>query len=100
MKKMNGVLSLVLLLLIGFFLGAQMKNSNAQEAADFHSVVPFMTNGGFFGLFDQSSGMLYLYDGKLQRLVTQAQFTELGQPPIVVAQKLRDETQNQFEYQE
>ncbi len=59
----------------------------AQDAAkNFAGVVPFGTAAGTLGMFDQNTGMIYVYDTNLAKVIFTGHLPALGQPiePISV----------------
>lgn len=52
-------------------------NSNAQQTS-FLNVIPFSTQSGRMGFFNQNDGMIYIYDADVKNLMFKAQLKELG----------------------
>lgn len=100
MKRSMIVVVISTMLLTGILINAGAGVSRAQETPKipFEHVVPFTTTGGFFGFFNQADGKVYLYDAQLERLVLEAQMTELGQPPQVIRSNFSDNAPDKFQY--
>lgn len=77
---------IALMLLFSIFVFFQLKHS-AASANKFDGVVPFSTEGGLMGFFNQNDGKIYLYDGNLQNCVLVSQMDELGRPIIKMFEK-------------
>ena len=63
------------------FLLGQTITSKA-EGKSFAGVMPFMTSAGYFGLFNQNDGKVYIYDGDIKKCVYEGKFDELGKPAV------------------
>lgn len=48
------------------------------HAQSFDHVVPFSTQSGRMGFFDQSDGTIYIYDSDLSKMLFKARLHELG----------------------
>lgn len=75
------ILCLTTLILGSVFIGSTVK-STAEEAMtySFPGVAPFNTPSGRFGLFEQGTGKIYLYDDNLSECVFIGQLKKLGEP--------------------
>jgi hypothetical protein len=80
-KTMNKItLTLtVIIVVMSFCLGAAVQG-RAQTSKSFAGVIPFMTSNDRLGFFDQSSGMVYLYDDNISKCLFQGQISTLGSP--------------------
>ncbi len=63
-----------------FLLGQTL--SSKAEGKNFTGVMPFMTSAGYFGLFNQNDGKVYIYDGDINKCVFEGKIDELGKPAI------------------
>lgn len=72
---------LMALILGCVFIGSTVK-SIAQDTPkySFPGVAPFNTPSGRFGLFEQGTGKIYLYDDNLSECVFIGQLKKLGEP--------------------
>ncbi len=64
----------------GFLLGQTIKSQ--AQGKSFAGVMPFMTSAGYFGLFNQNDGKVYIYDGDINKCVFEGRIDELGKPAI------------------
>lgn len=48
------------------------------QGAGFNNIIPFSTNAGRVGFFDQASGKVYIYDNNLSECVFIGQLSSLG----------------------
>jgi len=55
-----------------------LPNKLMAESKTFAHVIPFATNSGRVGFFDQANGMVYIYDSNLKDCVYKGQMSELG----------------------
>jgi len=81
MKKILMVNLVFLLLLVGMFLGFNLRSTQAEEEfRTFEGVVPFATSGGFIGFFDQRDGTVYIYNEELKEVSFKYKIKKLGEP--------------------
>ncbi len=52
----------------------------AAQSANFSNIIPFATNVGRIGFFDQINGRIYIYDGDGKTCLFSGQIKELGKP--------------------
>ena len=83
MKNYRVLLLLGVVLVLGFLLGANIRQTFAkEEKVTFNSVVPFSTPGGFLAFFDRGDGTLYIYDDQMKQCVFKYRLTRLGQGAV------------------
>ena len=78
MKKIALIVTCIALTVTNIIL-LSTRNSTAQQAA-FFNVLPFMTQAGRMGFFNQEDGTIYIYDSDVKELLFKAQLKELGTP--------------------
>lgn len=71
--------SLAIILLATNMILLVTQRSTAQSK-NFYTVVPFVTQAGRMGFFDQENGKIYIYDNDVKSPLFVAQLTDLGMP--------------------
>lgn len=84
MKKtlLNSLITIVLAMTVSMIF---QSTSKAQGSA-FDKVVPFVNNVGYVGFFDQGTGIVYMYDGNIEKCLLKAQLGKLGEPATALKQ--------------
>ena len=102
MLKKSLVVFCIVVGLIAFFYSTQTPAyaASAQEvkSIDFSKVYPFATSGGFIGFFDQSTGIVYIYDENLENCVMISQMEKLGESMNKLKLKSRDNQVTKYSY--
>lgn len=78
MKKflLNSLATIVLALAVSMIF----QSTSKAQGSPFEKVIPFVNNAGYFGFFDQGSGIVYMYDGHIEKCLLKVQMVELGEP--------------------
>ncbi len=80
MKKLIICNIIIFLMTVGILFGSQWRVSSADENAkgNYKTMIPFAMRGGSVGFFDQSTGVVSVYDPSLNELIRKVKMSGLG----------------------